>query len=444
MLRIGVPLVGGWEGGLYYTEAVLRALNACNDRRNISINFIDGLVNASIITETSLLELADHCIRLGHSNNIAGYKSNSIKIDSYGDLREHVDILFPINSDIMLGLPHVSWIPDFQHVDMPQYFSAEDILRRNRSFNRIRNLGGDVVVSSEAMRDRLLQLWPGFRGRVHVISFSSALTRDVLEDNSDHVLQTYGLSQKYLICCNQMWQHKNHTTLIRAFDAYCTRNPHEDLTLVLTGKISDYRVKGSGYLPKDIIAKLEAQGRLRLLGFVPRADQIQMIRRSLALIQPSLYEGWNTSLEEARFLGKTIIASDIAVHREQNLPGALYFAPLDEQELASLIEYTICNGEHGFDLDKERVAWQEGEKQRISFGQKLIAALSEAAREQEKYFSGNADRTNLERDLGSLLWSQNQAIERLSASLKARKISRKIKGIFKRMREAILKLSRFS
>jgi len=54
----------------------------------------------------------------------------------------------------------------------------------------------------------------------------------------------------------------------------------------------------------------------------------------VAMINPSLYEGWSTSVEEAKSMGKTILLSNIAVHREQAPVRGLFFDPRNVEELA--------------------------------------------------------------------------------------------------------------
>jgi glycosyltransferase involved in cell wall biosynthesis len=58
------------------------------------------------------------------------------------------------------------------------------------------------------------------------------------------------------------------------------------------------------------------------------------MKYSIALINPSLFEGWSSTVEEAKSLGKRIILSDIPIHREQNPPGGLYFKSDDPEMLA--------------------------------------------------------------------------------------------------------------
>ena len=51
------------------------------------------------------------------------------------------------------------------------------------------------------------------------------------------------------------------------------------------------------------------------LGFIDRKEQLKIMQHSEAVIQPSLFEGWSTVIEDARALNKYIIASDLRVHR---------------------------------------------------------------------------------------------------------------------------------
>ena len=49
------------------------------------------------------------------------------------------------------------------------------------------------------------------------------------------------------------------------------------------------------------------------------------MRKAMAVIQPSLFEGWSTVVEDARALGKPMILSDFPVQIEQDPPSSDYF-----------------------------------------------------------------------------------------------------------------------
>jgi len=56
-----------------------------------------------------------------------------------------------------------------------------------------------------------------------------------------------------------------------------------------------------------------------------------------AVINPSLFEGWSTTVEEAKSMGVPMLLSDIGVHREQAEGRASFFDPHAPETLADLL-----------------------------------------------------------------------------------------------------------
>ncbi len=73
-------------------------------------------------------------------------------------------------------------------------------------------------------------------------------------------------------------------------------------------------------------------------GLIPYADLIDLMYASAALLNPSLYEGWSTTVEEARSAGVPMLLSDLDVHKEQAGGQAEYFAARDVDSLANLLQ----------------------------------------------------------------------------------------------------------
>jgi glycosyltransferase involved in cell wall biosynthesis len=59
-----------------------------------------------------------------------------------------------------------------------------------------------------------------------------------------------------------------------------------------------------------------------------------LLGTSVALINPSCFEGWSTTVEEAKSFGAPLVLSDIEVHREQAGDTARYFGLDDPATLA--------------------------------------------------------------------------------------------------------------
>ena len=73
-------------------------------------------------------------------------------------------------------------------------------------------------------------------------------------------------------------------------------------------------------------------------GLIPYDDLADLMNASTALLNPSLYEGWSTTVEEARSAGVPMLLSDLTVHREQAGDRAAYFSGGDAEGLANLLQ----------------------------------------------------------------------------------------------------------
>jgi glycosyltransferase involved in cell wall biosynthesis len=83
------------------------------------------------------------------------------------------------------------------------------------------------------------------------------------------------------------------------------------------------------------VADRGIDANFRYLGLIPLAHVYALLRTSRALINPSRFEGWSTTVEEAKSFGVPMALSDIPVHREQAGAQASYFGVDDAATLAS-------------------------------------------------------------------------------------------------------------
>jgi glycosyltransferase involved in cell wall biosynthesis len=123
---------------------------------------------------------------------------------------------------------------------------------------------------------------------------------------------------------------------------------------------------------------LSLDSQVRILGFIPRRDQVQLMRRSLSVIQPSRFEGWSTVVEEARLLGKTILLSDFPVHLEQNPPNSSFFESGNAEDLASLMAKVSSSGGSTPDLEKEKIARLDNMSRLKIFGSNFLQIVRRA------------------------------------------------------------------
>lgn len=226
----------------------------------------------------------------------------------------------------------ISWIPDFQELHLG-YFFAEDEIARRRDHHRRRFATAGLIVSSEDVRKDVDTFYPGECQNVAVVRFASFDTYDPAR--VDAVRQQYKLPERYVFCANQVWLHKNHILVVRA--VALLKEMGIDVTMVFTGNEADYRVAGYADFLKQQAAEWGIADRMHFLGFIPRGDQLCLMKGAHYIVQPSLFEGWSTVIEDAKSMGKFIVASDLDVHKEQLTEACRFFFRHDPLALAEVM-----------------------------------------------------------------------------------------------------------
>jgi len=108
----------------------------------------------------------------------------------------------------------------------------------------------------------------------------------------------------------------------------------ERVVVIATGETSDYRSPGHFEALMRRCRELGVLECFRPLGVVPYMHVAGLMRDAHAVINPSRFEGWSTTVEEAKSLGKQVLLSEIDVHIEQSPPGGVFFDPNRPEELA--------------------------------------------------------------------------------------------------------------
>ena len=246
----------------------------------------------------------------------------------------HVDVVFESARFFgwRLPLPAIAWIPDLQHRRHPELFSPFARWRRDLGFRAQIASGRHVMLSSESARRDCLAYYPGLSDRVSVVRFASQPEPTLLAADPGKVVAQYGLPSAYFYLPNQFYPHKNHQLVLDALSILKGRGA--DIVVAASGSKEDPR--GPGYF--DSLMKTVARRGLgqnfRYLGMIPLDHVYALLRATTALVNPSRFEGWSTTVEEAKSFGVPTVISDIDVHREQMGEEARYFGVDDAQALA--------------------------------------------------------------------------------------------------------------
>ena len=246
------------------------------------------------------------------------------------------DTVFPYTYiEELKKIPHkVYWYPDFQEYYFPDFFTPEEIVLRKKMQHDVAESKNVLILSSESALNDFLIFHPNYVCKPKIVNFAVTHPAYTHLNISDLKIK-FGIDRDYFISPNQFWQHKNHLTILKAIKQL--KQQHENVLLVFTGKEYDYRNPTYTDDLKKFVEENDLATQVLFLGFIDRAEQLQLMKHAKAIIQPSLFEGWSTVVEDAKAMDQYVIASDINVHRDQLKKNATFFSPTNEAELADSI-----------------------------------------------------------------------------------------------------------
>jgi len=251
----------------------------------------------------------------------------------------------------------LNWIPDFQNLHHPNLWPEKELISLNNFNIKLIEQSDRIILSSQDAFIDFKKIAPSQTHKVSVLPFVSQpgqLKNEDILKNTEIIKSKYGISDKYFYLPNQFWAHKNHIVVFKAINILARKglNP----ILVTTGVMKDARsndeniIKLNKYIDDNAL-----NNNIHLLGIVPYEYVLTFMRNCISIINPSLFEGWSSTVEEAKSIGKNIILSDIGVHKEQNPKLAAYFDPYDEVSLATLMEEIWLNGVKNNDLSDQQL-----------------------------------------------------------------------------------------
>lgn len=343
---IGIPFNydESWIGGTYYIKNLISSLNLLPNSEKPDIWMISHGKDSFdfILNATSYPRL--NWLRPGMlDGNYAGVsrkiKLLSVFVPWFVKKKLHFDMIYPSPFD-MNWQQTACWIPDFQDKHLPDFFTAEEIALRERQHRSYFESFKHMVFSSDAARIDFDTFYPEAKVKRHVVHFAVFEAVSPVE-NHQAVLAKYSLPERFFYCPNQFWIHKNHDVVISAVALLKARGV--ETTVVFSGKEHDPRAPEHTAKLKARVAGEGLERNIRFLGFIPREDQMVIFRKAISIIQPSLFEGWSTVIEDAKSVSQYVLASRIPSNVEQTNTNIEYFEPTNPAELAELMSHFVEN-----------------------------------------------------------------------------------------------------
>ena len=267
--------------------------------------------------------------------------------------------------------PWVAYAYDFQHKYFPQNFPPEDCRSRDEHFSELLSQARAVIVNARAAAADIARFVPQATARVFALPFAPAPGAGWFEECPE-LLARHGVAPPFFIISNQFWAHKDHATAFEAFRRIAPAHP--GLTLICTGSTAGSR--DPEYFPR-LIKQVRSWGledRVRILGLIPKRDQIEIMKHACAVIQPTLFEGGpgGGAVYDAVALDVPVVLSDIAVNREIEGPGLEFFPAGDAEVLAAKMQARLAKPHNQVNREELLIA---GRRYRAACGEVLWSAI---------------------------------------------------------------------
>jgi glycosyltransferase involved in cell wall biosynthesis len=347
-----------WGGGVDFIRLILNGLKTINrDFRTLTIiifipketfqakcireakNKIKAILNASF-NKNYALELPinyEHIISVFKSlveeAEIVFYNKNDLEKKV---VEKKVDVALPSFTPQKGGfpIPWIGYLYDFQHRYLGEFFTPEEFKMRETAFMEMMQSAKTIIVNARQVKEDSQKFYPHtITDKVHALPFCPVINSNffLLENNSNK----YNLAEKYFLISNQFWKHKDHPTAFKALRLFVDKTKLTDMSIVCTGQTIDHRFPEYFEELNKTIASLKLEKNIRILGFISKADQLQILKNAVAVIQPTMFEGGpgGGAVYESVAYGIRSIVSDIAVNLEINDPTVYFFKAGSPEDL---------------------------------------------------------------------------------------------------------------
>lgn len=223
------------------------------------------------------------------------------------------------NAPIFITRRYVLTVHDLNHIDRHENSSILKRLYYSIILRRACRNASCVLTVSEFSRQRIVE-WAGIKP-VQVINIGNGC-----DDTYNMNVAPYLPGYPYMLCVSNRKPHKNESRVLQAFAQAAIST---EVCLLLTGSSTDDLLEQA--------KELNIAQRVIFLGRVEERDLPALYRGAIALLFPSLYEGFGLPVIEAMACGTPVLTSNTTSLPEIAGEAAILVNPTSISEIAAAI-----------------------------------------------------------------------------------------------------------
>lgn len=364
-----------WGGGIDFIRLILNGLSAINETENNEIKihvFVPNQSGYKINMKNGLKIILNKFF--GRKFQLQSIIKKKSFIDTFKSINDKIEVYYyngkesdlakmAIKHDIDFMLPAFNALPpkfpkawagyiyDFQHKYYPEFFTEQEIERRNTEFALMLEQAQTIIVNAKAVRDDIDKFIGVTNARIVTLPFCPFLNLDFFKNEID--LTQYNLPKNYFMISNQFWKHKDHVTAFKALRLFLDKIDYKEVCLVCTGHTQDSRFPDYFESLQSLILDLHLTENILILGYIPKLDQLQILKNCIGIIQSTLFEGGpgGGAVYESVAYGIPSIVSDIAVNKELDDETVIFFETGSVEDLAEKMLTVFYKENHQYSID---------------------------------------------------------------------------------------------
>ncbi len=247
-------------------------------------------------------------------------------------LRYRVQVLYSVSPFFAFFAlcKKVVTIHDCAYARFPEFRSFVSSVYIRLSIWAAKVLRVQVCTVSDFSKSELMRVYAFSPRRLAVLSEGAPLLPVVTPLQQVEIRKRLTVSSRYVLYVGITRPRKNLIRLLEAFARTVESCP--DLHLVLAGSIDTSFIDMQSH-----IVRLQLQDRVLQVGRVTEAEKVALLGGAVALVYPSLYEGFGLPVLEAQALGVPVLTAQSTSLPEVAGEGALFCDPESVVDIAEKI-----------------------------------------------------------------------------------------------------------
>jgi glycosyltransferase involved in cell wall biosynthesis len=165
------------------------------------------------------------------------------------------------------------------------------------------------------------------------------------DKQADVLLTKFGLSsKKYMLHVGLMSKRKNLPALIRAFKKLKDQS-HDELKLVLVGKIDDKQHSNDFPIIKQTIIDCDLENEVILTGYLNNSELSIIYAHALMYVFPSTNEGFGIPILEAFYFKIPVLVANSSCLPEVGGDAVISFDPYSDQDIYEKMKVLVSDPE---------------------------------------------------------------------------------------------------